>query len=162
MYEHPNPKPTTYFHCAPIELGVGSIVQPGNWGRILNLYETDNGQININAANECLLEWGHKLLAPAKPSRLSAVFTLPSLQDAIAFRNKHQRLSIIHEVEPTDPNANRHEGDYEIAITPYRGRYFSQMLQFPTLYWTQQPTANIEILFGCSVRVIALPTVPPV
>jgi hypothetical protein len=157
----PTPPPS-YFHCAPTTLSPGSVIHPGNWGRILNLYETNNGQINLSAANEGLLEWARRSLAPTKPSRLASVFTLPSLQEAVDFRNKHQRLSIIHEVEPTEQNPNRHDGDYEIAITPYRARYFPQMFDFPNVYWTQTATANREILFGCSVRVISLPNVPPV
>jgi hypothetical protein len=152
----------TFFHCAPIRLAPGSIIEPGNWGRILNLYETNNGQINLNAANEALLEWARRSLAPSKPSRLESVFTLPNLQGAIDFRNKHQRLSIIHEVEPIAQNPGRHDGDYELAITPYRGRYLSLMFDFPQRYWTQSPSANHEVLFGCAVRVISLPPVPPV
>jgi hypothetical protein len=154
--------PITYFHCAPITLAPGSIIQPGNWGRILNHYETTNGQINLNAVNEGLLEWARRLLAPTKPSRLESVFTLPTLQDAIDFRNKHQRLSIIHEVIPTEDDPTRHDGDYELAVTPYRGRYVPQMLDFPDRYWTQPASANLEILFGCSVKVISLPNVPSI
>jgi hypothetical protein len=152
----------TYFHCCPVTLTPGSVIQPGNWGRILELYEPVNGQINLNAVNEGLLEWARQALAPTKPSRLKCLFALPSLQEAIDFRNKHQRSSVIHEVRPTEKNPKRHDGDYEIAITPYRGRYFQPMLDFPRTYWTQPPAANHEILFECSIEVISLPTVPPV
>lgn len=150
----------TYFHCAPITLAPNSIIQPGNWGRILNHYETTNGQINLNAVNEGLLEWARRALAPTKPSRLSCVFTLPTLAEAIVFRDKHQRMGVIHEVRPTDDKSKRHDGDYDLAMTPYRGRYLAQMLDFPMRYWVDQPTANIEILFECSVQVVSVPTIP--
>ena len=140
----------------------GSIIEPGNWGRVLNLYETNNGQINLTVVNEALLEWARRLLAPTKPSRLASVFTLPTLQEAIVFRDRHQRHSIIHEVEPLTDNPDRHDGDYELAMTPYRARYLPQMFDFPSLYWTQPPQTNHEILFGCAVRVVSRPSVPPV
>jgi hypothetical protein len=116
----------------------------------------------LNAVNEALLEWARQSVAPTKPSRLASVFTVSTLQEAIDFRNKHQPLGVIHEVRPSNENPNRHDGDYEIAITPYRGRYFSQMLDFPLKYWTQKPSANHEILFACPVQVIARPNVPPI
>lgn len=152
----------TYFHCAPITLGAGSIIEPGNWGRILNLYESTNGQINQNAVNEALLEWARKALTPTKPSRLNSIFTLPTLADAISFRNRHQRNGVIHEVRLTDDDANRHYGDYEVAITPHQARYFKTMLDFPKRYWTDYPSANHEILFECSAVVVNLPSIPPV
>jgi hypothetical protein len=114
----------SFFHCVPLTLSPGSIIEPGNWGRVLNLYDTNNGQINLTVVNEALLEWARRHLAPTKPSRLASVFTLPTLQEAIVFRDKHQRHSIIHEVEPLADNPDRHDGDYELAMTPYGGGIF--------------------------------------
>jgi hypothetical protein len=84
------------------------------------------------------------------------------LPEAITFRNKHQRYSIIHEVEPVDPNASPFVGDYELAIQGFAGRYFPRMLQLPVTYWTQPVATFPETLLDCAVRVVAVPQVPDV
>jgi hypothetical protein len=60
-------QPVTYFHCAPMRLAAGSIIEPGNWGRMLRLYEVTNGQIQGNVLNEALLEFARQLHAPTAP-----------------------------------------------------------------------------------------------
>jgi hypothetical protein len=153
---------TTYFHCSPITLSPGSIIHPGNWGRVLHLYETNNPtQVQLNAIREALLELSRQAIAPNKPKRIESVFTLLNLGDAIAFRNKHQRTSVIHEVVPVVENPNTHLGDYEIAITPFQGQYFQQMFDFPRAYWTTTQPQFPEMLFDCEVRVVSVPSVPP-
>ena len=150
---------TTYFHYAPVTLAPGSIIQPGNWGRILALYETNNTtQVQLNVIREALIE----LARPAtKPSRLECVFAVPTLGEAIKFRNQHQRLSVIHEVIPVDDATTTHVGDYEIAITPFVGRYMQLMIDFARSYWTVTQPQNPEILFSCPIQVVAVPSVPP-
>ena len=145
----------SFFHCAPLPLGAGSVVQPGNWGRVLRLYAWNPNQIVLNAWREALLEQAHDIYAPQKPSRLAATFALPSQQEAVEFRNKHATTSLIYEVEPVSLNPNTHEGDYELAIAGFSGQYFQELLDFPRRYWTIPPAANREILFDCGLRVIA-------
>jgi hypothetical protein len=134
-------------------------IEPGNWGRLLNLYEVTGGQIQGNVLNEALLEFARQLHAPTAPSRLRCIFAVLTLPEAIALRNKHQRYSIIHEVEPLDPSASLFVGDYELAIQGFTGRYFPRMLQLPVTYWTQAVPTFPEILLDCAVRVVAAPVV---
>jgi uncharacterized protein DUF2441 len=155
-----SPRPT-YFHCAPIGLAPGAVIQPGNWGRIIRLYETADGQIAPNAIRESLLEFARQLYAPQKPSRLQCVFALPNLASAISFRNQHQRLSLIYEVVALADDPVTHIGDYELVIRPYRGRYFQTMLDLARDYWTTPSPNNPEVLLPCPVQIIAVPQVPP-
>lgn len=146
---------SAYYHCAPIPLAIGSIIEPGNWGRVLRLYETQDGGLSITAINEALLEQSRKVLAPAKPSRLECVFTLPTLEIARAYRQAHCKTNLIYRVDPVDTDATFHEGDYALAIRPLRGLYFDQMFQRCASYWTDPPTSEtLEILVSCPVKVV--------
>ena len=149
---------STYFHCAPNILASGSILEPGNWGRVLNAYETQNGQVQMNAVRESLFELTRQIHTPDQPSRLNCLFALPTLEVARQFRDAHQHTNLIYEVVPLDWNAPTHFGDYELASRPYQGRYFDQMFHQAREYWTRiGPPRNPEILFSCPVRVISCP-----
>ncbi|WP_293039507.1 hypothetical protein [Paraburkholderia sp.] len=41
---------STYFHLCSVQLASGSIIEPGNWGRIIGLYPQD-----MNPAKETLI-----------------------------------------------------------------------------------------------------------
>lgn len=97
-------------------LAPGAVIQPGNWGRIIQLYEAIPGSgLPTNVFREALMEQARQVHAPSKPSRLSSVFTLPTLDEAVIFRNKYQRFNLIYEVVPVAENPRTHLGDYELA-----------------------------------------------
>jgi Protein of unknown function (DUF2441) len=142
---------------APVELSVGSIIQPGNWGRIINLYEAQPGAgLPTNVFREALMEFARQIHNPTKPSRLACVFACPTLQGAIEFRNKHQKTNLIYEVKPLDPNMPSHLGDYGLAIAQYPPRYFQAMFDQARDYWIVPPAANQEVLLGCGVEIVSL------
>jgi hypothetical protein len=155
--------PQTYFHCAPIISAPGAVIEPGNWGRIIKLYEAIPGSgLPTNAFREALIEQARQIHAPSKPSRLSSIFALPTLEEAVLFRNKYQRTNLIYEVMPVAKNARTHLGDYEFAINiNYPPRYFQTMFDYARDYWLKQPTANLEVLFSCPIRVLRMLDVPP-
>lgn len=151
----------TYFHCAPIGLSPGAVIQPGNWGRILRLYEITNNQINQQAVREVILELSRQIHAPNKASRLKSVFVCETLADAIAFRDKHQRLQHIYEVVPVREDAPMHVGNYELVIASFPARYFEAMFDFAKDYWSGLPVGSHEVLFECAVCIVSVPQVPP-
>ena len=63
----------TYFHFVPILLEPGSVVVPGNFGRIMNIV----GATHDLWAREMALEAVRAQHYPGKPSRLSANFVQP-------------------------------------------------------------------------------------
>jgi hypothetical protein len=136
-------------------LDAGSIIQPGNWGRVLRLYETPSGQgLPTNVFREALLEQARMIYAPTKPSRLECVFVVPTHAEAIKFRDKHQKTSLIYEVTPTVDNIATHVGDYELVFVNYPVRYFESMFDYARDYWTATNPANPEILLSCSVQIL--------
>ena len=64
----------TFFHLSGGLLGEGSVILPGNWGRILRAYGWQHPQ----AAKEMILEAARLRIAPGKPSRLECCFAFPS------------------------------------------------------------------------------------
>jgi len=59
----------TYYHCAPIALSAGSIIQPGNWGRIIRQYLSSDGGTFAVGFRERILEDIRAMHYPEKPSR---------------------------------------------------------------------------------------------
>lgn len=150
----------TYFHCSGTSLGVGSIIEPGNWGRMLNLYEADVGSgLPTNVFREALLEQARQIYAPDKVSRLEAIYVVPTLPEAVAFRDRFQRTNIIYEVAPIDPESTPTAGDYQLATAPYPVRYFSSMFELARRYWVDAPQ-DIELLFACPMRVVHVANMP--
>ena len=145
----------TYFHCAPQPLGIGSIIEPGNWGRIIRLYEPDNKVVSVQALNEACLEYARRLHAPTAPSRLDCVFALPDIDSAKNYAFRHSPRNIIYEIEPMDRNAAMHIGDYEVSIEPHTDRYFDKIFDRGLRYWTTENPSYPEVLFACPIRVIS-------
>ncbi|MBT3072130.1 DUF2441 domain-containing protein [Rhodomicrobium sp. Az07] len=151
----------TYFHCAPLPLHIGSIIYQGNWGRLFSLYEAKPGEgLPTNAFKEVVLELSRKLYAPDAPSRLDCVFVTPTIEEAIAFRNKYQRTNLIYEVTPVGEAPPLHVGSYELALAPYPQKYFQAIFDMGRDYWTVPATANREVLIGSPVRIEHMCEVP--
>lgn len=145
----------TFYHAAALPLGGGSIIMPGNWGRVLKTYSTDNGALNVNVCNEMFLELTRRAVAPHKPSRLECIFLTPTLEGARAYQQMHSKTSLIYEIEPLIPDAPTHTGDYNLAIQPFRGTYVQSTFDRCQSYWVDPPTSDaLEVLMVSPVRVI--------
>jgi Protein of unknown function (DUF2441) len=69
----------TFFHLSSIPLAPGSIIQPGNCGRIIKTYQSPVQNVqtfgNMNVvARELLFEMVRIESFPSKPSRMKAAF----------------------------------------------------------------------------------------
>lgn len=71
-----------YFHLAGPILEPGSIIAPGNWGRIVRRL----GWAHAFALREMALEEARILRFPDRPSRLEAAFVSPTIEEANRFR----------------------------------------------------------------------------
>jgi hypothetical protein len=146
-----------YYHLAPISLGPGSIIQPGNFGRMLSRYGCPS--VNWLLARELVFE---AVRAEPRffdrPSRLNACFGLPSEEDANKYRaaNDQGRLQVLHSVEMADPEAVTH-----IASLTHLNQQQPTFLQ-PTRdaairYWDSDagdPQHGFEVVTASPWRVI--------
>lgn len=83
-----------FFHVTQIQLAPRSIILPGNWGRILRLYNRSNvGEVLYR---EKSLEDIRRLEFPNKPSRLNSVFMLETVEEARHFRDQTNSFALIY------------------------------------------------------------------
>lgn len=83
----------------------GSIILPGNWGRMLNLYVTPFNDINSPRIllRETIYENVREKLFPEKPSRLSSLFCCPTLDCANNFKIAQGRnFDVIYKIAIDD------------------------------------------------------------
>jgi hypothetical protein len=146
------------YHCNSTTLAAGSIIEPGNWGRILNLYQRLSYQepANGNVHNEVMLDLARMLYAPQKPSRLSSNFLCPTLDGLAAYRNGFASFSLIYEVELTQPESPFHLGDHALAIQAPLGPQLALLQSRNRAYWIEDHSAspNQEIAVSSPLRVL--------
>jgi len=85
----------TFFHISPTILGVGSVILPGNFGRIVKLYNPSSVNFDI-LTRETIFEQVRQQEFQDKPSRLDCLFLLESLEQAIEYKNKHAVWNVIY------------------------------------------------------------------
>lgn len=146
----------TLFHVAPLLLEAGSIIKPGNWGRILNSYKLQQGNPWI-LAREFIFESVRTANYPSLPSRLSSSFAFEKLEDANQYKSHFASWSSVYEVEFVDPDAIAHRGSYDLASLP------SEQVEFVPVvasnaekYWTGKEIQTAEIISKSSLRIISL------
>lgn len=91
------------FHLAPLPLQEGSVILPGNWGRIIR----QAGWNHTLAIREMALESARSASFHHFPSRLDCAFAFPTAEEAVAFRNSEGGFSlhVLYCVTRTDPQA---------------------------------------------------------
>lgn len=146
---------STFFHGAPLMLAPGSIIEPGNWGRIIRTY-LPNEPITFGVAfREATLERERISVAPQRPSRLDCVFACPTEAELRSFIHGSGRFrDVLYEVEPVG-TAPLHYGDHNLPTLPPDAPYFDAFATRARLYWTApSPSQNVEVLIGGPVRVL--------
>ena len=141
---------TTFFHIAPMLLGAGSVILPGNWGRVLKLYTNANDVFY----REHILETIRANEYPDKPSRLNALFVLDSFEEAQRYLNINNRTGLIYEVAVDVNVSTIHRANYNIPTSNFN--LLECMPDVARKYWGEIPTENIETLIPDSAVVIKL------
>ena len=101
------------FHLSGGCLGAGSIVEPGNWGRVLRAHGWNHAQ----AFREMALESARVSRFSHCPSRLESGFAFVRLDDARAFQQTVNgfRTHILYRVRLTDRDAATGITDWELC-----------------------------------------------
>lgn len=145
----------TYFHCAPLKLGAGSIIEVGNWGR---MFQFHNWELLTVARDyrEIAYEYGRLKYAPRAPSRLNCVFVCETEIDARNYSRQNSHTAVIHQVELVDAAAPLHYAKWSLlnlsaqdGISP-----FQSLEQDIQCYWQGIPDTDVEVLIGGAVRVV--------
>ena len=133
----------TFFHSSPILLESGSVVLPGNYGRIIRL----RGAEHPLYAREMALEEIRQVHYPDKPSRLDSCFactdekTLRFYVEAMSKKTDHYLWPVLYEAEKLDDGASEHRTDFNV-VEPLPG-YDADMTKIAHLYWTSGLWINV-------------------
>lgn len=147
-----------YFHSAPLRLGPGSIILPGNWGRILRAYhppfEGSSGLGNPWVlAREVIFDQMRERMWPRKPSRFYACFAIEDEQAARRYRANHDPRGVFHVVEIVDETKRRHEGPLRY-VSLQNVEFLKNTSGFAAAYWNGQPEGDMEVVTSSSLRVV--------
>jgi hypothetical protein len=103
------------FHFNSTPLAPGSVILPGNWGRIIRLTGSRHPEWN----REQILERIRQAEFSALPSRFESVFFFSSKAAADKYRvMPGSALLVMYKVELLDPSAPQHEADWK-GTGPY-------------------------------------------
>lgn len=150
------PPPTQakrYFYCYSLPLEAGSVIRPGNWGRILETYTPQSSPNAWLLVRELTYELIRVQTFPDKPSRLKSLFLCTSEVDLNEFRaNSNRTLDLGYEVELVNPRAPMHLGDWTLPnmqntdnLTVFSNRAM--------LYWQGSNIVKEELLTLSPIRI---------
>ena len=149
------------YHLAPTLLAPGSVILPGNWGRIVSI----EGNSHSWHIAEQTLEAVRSGDFPNKPSRLHSAFYFPQMQHALWYwANKDKRL-VLYYVVPVDPHAAFHHG-YMSCLPPLSGMADDDVAKH---YWAvslrvgvgQYDTAIEEVVTNSPLRILSQIEIKP-
>jgi hypothetical protein len=122
------------FHSAPIKLAPGSVILPGNYGRIIQATGTSHSRWSREVALEQIRTEHY----PSKPSRLHSCFACTE-EAAMRFyvsamANKGPNLwPLLYQVEKVEQDAIEHRADFNV-VEPLRG-HPATMTEIAHHYW---------------------------
>ena len=104
------------FHFSSCLLEPGSIIRPGNWGRIVRLV----GDRHPEWQREQILERVRAAEFSHLPSRWDAAFFFDNAAEAALYQSAAgaRSVMVLYDVELVDPQATRHEADWK-GTGPY-------------------------------------------
>jgi hypothetical protein len=106
---------TDFFHICTTPLGIGSLIDPGGRGRILNAI----GWKHASALAEMAIELSRLSKYPHLPSRLSAAFVFLTREEADTFVSRNTAafgLHFLYRVRLVDPTAANHVTDWRLNM----------------------------------------------
>lgn len=143
-----------HFYCGSALLAAGSVIEPGNWGRILQLYTPQAQPNSWLLVRELVYEDVRRIHFGGKPSRLSSTFLCLSEPDIREFRTQYNRVfDLMYEVEFVNQNAPQHSGDWTLlnmANTNTIQVFESQA----HLYWQGNNIVKQEVVTQSPIRVL--------
>ena len=151
---------TVYYHSNRQFLRPGTIVDPGNYGRL------------VNQARECGPHWNRELVLeevrrkrfPNKPSRLSSCFVTDNIETAEFYHRNHCPEGYLYTVVLEDSSQLLHVGDFN-CIQPLPGRN-ETMEQIAERYWAcdlrTKISEHLDMVCNETVTTSALRVVSPI
>lgn len=96
------------YHYCPVPLENGSVITPGNWGRIIRQYPMPDN-CNAIVVKELLLENIRLRLYPSYPSRLDCAYVCIGEESAKEFKSRRE-LHFCYHVDLVSPSMPSFQG----------------------------------------------------
>lgn len=146
-----------FFHIAPTMLSPGSIILPGNWGRVFKTHTVDKINPHI-FIRESTFELIRSLEFCDKPSRLDALFAFDDIECARKFINEAGRQSeIIYRISVETDGVPMHRGSLHMGYDNTCG-FYDHALEKAREYWRGDPTGYAEVVIAAGGTVIGTVT----
>lgn len=150
-------KPTTFFHITHLPLRSGSIIEAGNFGRIINAYRNDKGD-PWAISRELVFEMVRKESWPHLPSRLNCSFLFTNIEDAQrgmeAFSGGFVFGHRIYRAELVEPDAPFHVADFNQVGIPQGTEFLQPMIHKARRYWAGKQIEVPEFLTTSAIRIL--------
>lgn len=154
----------SYYHITQPLLATGSVIENGNFGRLLEKYNREFGNLEILYREE-VLEFIRKEKYPAKPSRFKSIFLLDSIENAFKYKEVNAPNQNIYKVKILDSTKPTHKGFWCPNFPPSNYRQYN--FEYADKYWKSEiEPINIsckdniisviptEIIIESSVRIL--------
>jgi hypothetical protein len=145
----------TFYYLCSYPLGNGSVVQKGNWGRIIKINPITPHTLPY-LLRELIFEKIRLEEYPYRPSRLNSIMACANLESAKEFKSLPGRqFDIIYEVEPLDIKSKLFEADWSLILPPLN-KSIAQVEQEARNYWSGfiSHENKKEILIDSDIRII--------
>jgi len=142
----------SYYWLCSYPLEGGSIISPGNWGRIISLYAFDTN--NLNQIRERVFEKVRTENYPDRPSRLKSTYLCKDIDGARQFlRDTNRRFDLIYEVEVLEQGKPLFTTDWKRA-DHVDGESESLMIIRAHNYWKAEDVAHPEVLTESRIKIV--------
>jgi hypothetical protein len=144
------------YHCSPVVLAPGSVIQPGNWGRIIRIERINNqGGFGTHLLREAVSELVRLREFGDRVSRLMAAFAFEELPHAQEFGG--MSASAIYEVALADGDAPLERYNFELVRMPVPGAHaIAGLEEIARDYWRSSSTKMVkpELLTLSSLQIL--------
>lgn len=139
-----------YYWLGYYELGKGSIVHHGNWGRIKKKSLVNN----LNITKELIYENIRLRIYPSYPSRLTSIFLCPSFHEIEKYQKTTGKITeVIHKVKVLEPDKNKIITDWnKFNLLPNDSLEIAE--QRAKDYWSGENVMNPEILIESAIEIM--------
>ena len=150
-----------YYHLSPLLLEAGSIIKPGNWGRIINSYSIGQGQPWI-VAREFIFETIRSAEFNELPSRFSSSFVFESLDDANKYKKEFTQWNSLYEVEIVSPDLPMHRAGFNhISFPNNEVEFVPVTVNSAKYYWKGEDIQTPEIITHSPLKILSLISTGP-
>lgn len=154
---------STFYHLTMTRLEAGSVIRPGNWGRLLHRYEHQSRLANGGLfgqtwvlCRELIFENARLRVDPDLPSRFDAAFVFEDIGSVERYRSAQDphRAQVLHEVRLQDAAAPTHRGALAMISYPPVPEFLGPMTQQAEAYWRGEGSGDTELLTLSSLEVV--------